>query len=178
MSTRGFSLLELMIVVSITGILAAIAYPRFLYAENRARRAEVDVVLSQVKQIQYTWFGAFGCFVSIRRTPEGGGVPNGQRRSWVSSRTGGGSYCEDEFGFADTDMRQPGTVYFFYECETRGSPADYTCSAVGDLDEDGALGEYVYCSDFSGTGAGCTPSASGATSLFPFEVVRVSPQPW
>ena len=51
----GFTLLELMIVVAIVGILAAIAYPSYVDHIKKARRAEAKALLIQIanKQQQY-----------------------------------------------------------------------------------------------------------------------------
>nr|WP_067296769.1 type IV pilin protein [Marinobacterium profundum] len=54
-SSRGFTLIELMIVVAIIGIIAAITYPSYIDYVRKARRAEAQSVLidTQIKQERY-----------------------------------------------------------------------------------------------------------------------------
>jgi prepilin-type N-terminal cleavage/methylation domain-containing protein len=51
-NSKGFTLIELMIVVVIIGILAAIAIPKFGAASDRAKEKEADGILKQVYTLQ------------------------------------------------------------------------------------------------------------------------------
>ena len=54
---KGFSLVELMIVVSIIGILAALAVPRFQGFQARAKSAEARTSLAHVYTLQQSYYG-------------------------------------------------------------------------------------------------------------------------
>ena len=47
-SRKGFTLIELMIVVVIIGILAALAIPRFMQATTRSKQSEAKLILKQI----------------------------------------------------------------------------------------------------------------------------------
>jgi prepilin-type N-terminal cleavage/methylation domain-containing protein len=52
---KGFTLVELMVVIVIIGILAALAIPRFLGATNKTKAAEFKPVLKQIYTLQMAY---------------------------------------------------------------------------------------------------------------------------
>ena len=75
---RGFTLIELMIVVAIIGILAALAMPAYQDYTVRAKMSEVILALS-------------GCRTSISEVYQGGGSAPGAN-NWGCEAAGGSKY--------------------------------------------------------------------------------------
>ena len=64
---KGFTLIELMIVVAIIGILAAIAIPNFLQYQMKARQSEAKTNLQAIKTSEVSFQAERGCYVGIAR---------------------------------------------------------------------------------------------------------------
>ena len=68
-NSKGFTLIELMIVVVIIGILAALAIPRFTQASGRAKEKEADGILKQLYTLQQTYRADKGVYASSLASP-------------------------------------------------------------------------------------------------------------
>jgi type IV pilus assembly protein PilA len=71
---KGFTLIELMIVVAIIGILAAIAIPNFLKFQAKSKQSEAKASLGAIYTGQISFFGEtnqFGNFDQINWSPSG-----------------------------------------------------------------------------------------------------------
>jgi prepilin-type N-terminal cleavage/methylation domain-containing protein len=62
MKRKGFTLLELLIVVIIVGILAAIAVPQFFRVAERARSTELVNVLGSIRSAQMRYYSEHATF--------------------------------------------------------------------------------------------------------------------
>jgi type IV pilus assembly protein PilA len=62
---EGFTLIELMIVVAIIGILAAIAIPNFLQYQMKSRQSEAKTNLQAIKTSEVSFQGEQGCYLGI-----------------------------------------------------------------------------------------------------------------
>ncbi|WP_296217645.1 type IV pilin protein [Pseudomonas sp. UBA2684] len=60
---KGFTLIELMVVVAIVGILAAIAYPSYTEYVNRGKRAEVQAALMEAAQALERYYSVNGSYL-------------------------------------------------------------------------------------------------------------------
>ena len=61
-SSKGFTLIELMIVVAIIGILSALAIPNFQKFRSKAIQAEAKANLGAIHTCQMVYFGDFNTF--------------------------------------------------------------------------------------------------------------------
>ena len=83
MNRKGFTLVELMIVVAIIGILAAIAIPNFVDMQYRAKRAEVPSNVDGIKTAELAYEASFDVFVN-QSAFHPNSSPNKQQRAWTS----------------------------------------------------------------------------------------------
>jgi type IV pilus assembly protein PilA len=137
---RGFTLIELMIVVAIIGILAAVAIPAFMDYMKKGKRSEAELNLDAIKKGNKTNFVEKSAYVTQTQgfTPgatccQAGGVTKcpANATAWQ------GLPAWDELDFEITESH-----YFVYRYDGSAGNA-YTAVAAGDLDCDGVMGSYT-----------------------------------
>jgi type IV pilus assembly protein PilA len=128
---KGFTLIELMIVVAIIGILAAIAIPNFLQYQLKSRQSEAKTNLQAIKTSEVAFQAERGCYVGIN--VEGVAAPAAGTKTipftWGAGlpATGPGAlWCQAGGVFAgsfnDVGFKATGNVNYQYGADSTVAP--------------------------------------------------------
>jgi type IV pilus assembly protein PilA len=150
-AARGFTLIELMIVVAIIGILASIAIPNFMRYQLRSKSSEAAVNLGAIKTSEIAYFGSRDVYVTAKPNPTE--VPGADRDPFETPTTAN--------GWLDLGWLPEGEVYFQYAVATDTTQGgQFTASALGDLDDDDNQQCWVFIKP--GSSGGKVPATPGA----------------
>jgi type IV pilus assembly protein PilA len=136
MNRQGFTLVELMIVVAIIGVLAAIAIPNFVQLQLRSKRSEVPPNVDGIKMAQLGYDAAFDTYIECLGSPSAS--PSGKSPAgWV-----------DQGGFSALGWAPNGDVRGAYvvtvSASASGQPGgDFLATGECDVDGDSMLAQYT-----------------------------------
>lgn len=120
-SERGFTLIELMIVVVIIGILAALAIPRFMQSTTKTKQSEAKLVLKQIYVNERTYRQqSLANAYYIPAGPASAASPNALNEIWI-------------------EIMQNAK----YTYTIAGGANAFTATATGNIDDDPAIDTWV-----------------------------------
>jgi prepilin-type N-terminal cleavage/methylation domain-containing protein len=135
---RGFTLIELMVVVAIIGALASIAIPKFLDYMKRGKRTEAEVHLVAIAKAADAAYMENAEYpqIAVALTPAQSCCQQPGHKCAVAANEWNGVPAWDELGF---EMTQPFRFQYSY---VSALSSEYEARAVGDLDCDGSTITY------------------------------------
>jgi type IV pilus assembly protein PilA len=138
---KGFTLIELMIVVAIIGILAAIAIPNFLRFQAKSKQSEAKTNLGGIFTAEISYFGEhnfFGNFGEIAWAPTG--TPRYTFVSGAFTQVGTGTLTPTPGG---TDNAGNTTPYALTHATPARSDNAFLIGAAGNIDNDPVIDEWT-----------------------------------
>ena len=153
---KGFTLIELMIVVAIIGLLSAIAIPSFLRFQLKSKSSEGKTNLAAIRTSQQSHYSEFGFYVSASPSPAA---------TLLNLKTTFTNADGPDDGFDQLGWQPEGLVLFNYSVATSASGNAYTAAAGADIDADtnpqtwgykkGAAADIPAAEDHGVTGGQC-----------------------
>jgi len=116
---KGFTLIELMIVVVIIGILAALAIPRFMQATTKSKQSEAKQILKQIYTMQRAY----------------------RQENGLYAHNGDASTLGVDYVFADIGVEVSGEATYVYTMTAANNT--FSCTATANLDDDAAIDSWT-----------------------------------
>ena len=167
---KGFTLIELMIVVAIIGVLAAIAIPNFVRYQLRSKTSEARTNMGGIRTAQTSFQSTEDQYANVT-TPSPNVIAGTVKTAWVITAcpaTCNRLAAATCTSFECIGYRPDGNVYYNYDSPHQlaagTAVAEFGIGAVGDLDGDGMNGEFYYGSANAAVASGMGVVASGVTT--------------
>ena len=131
-ANKGFSLVELMIVVAIIGILAAIAIPNFITMQLKAKRGELPGNVDGIKTAELAYGAAFDGYVSATEQPRTTATLDKVAVTWTTAYT----------DWNTLNWKPDGQVRGSYVVLTSSGATDFMIWGQSDVDNDNTVVSY------------------------------------
>lgn len=128
---KGFTLIELMIVVAIIGILAAIAIPNFRNYQLKSKRGELPTNLKAIKTSALAYQAEQDVFLILAAQPRAAANLNASKRAWAT-----------DANWTLVGWQPSGEVYASYSGAVNALAM--TGQALSDIDSDGTDANYTF----------------------------------
>ena len=124
---RGFTLIEMMIVVAIIALLATIAIPNYISFQLRAKTSEAKSNLGAIRTCEEAYMAEHDVYLTCTANPVAD--PTKLQRDWEVAPT----------GWTDIGFEPKGKVFFQYDVVVGTGGDTFTATATGDLNGDGLV---------------------------------------
>jgi len=157
---EGFTLIELMIVVAIIGILAAVAIPNFIKFQLRSKASEGKINLASMRTAEESYFAEVGSYVAVSLTPTS--APNQMKKFWgvacsIPPLSSGPGVCF-------IGWEPEGDIYYQYGVNIGNPATNFWAAAQSDIDADTNLNTWgLKKPDLAGAVTATSPFAECTT---------------
>ncbi|MBN2565314.1 MAG: prepilin-type N-terminal cleavage/methylation domain-containing protein [Candidatus Eisenbacteria bacterium] len=135
---RGFTLVELMIAVTVIGILATVAIPMFQVVPERSKSTEAVTALGLIRSAMRIYYVEHGSYANAALFTDGAQVTNGGMLGVTDSDLMGRYFSSECYTFRGAATANSFTI----ECDGSASTAPFAAevaAVVVTIDQDGEL---------------------------------------